>query len=132
MKFNIVERGESEEFLEKFIDFYYDKSYNINEICKILDISMGKYQRIKNELIDDGRIDGEYRTKLNHGKAKYYSLNKKYGTYKITRKVRGKHTHFLTVPTEEMAKFCVDLLHRYGWRKQNVPYVRARMMGVFK
>lgn len=129
MKFRIVERGESEEFLERFIELYYDKTYNVNEVQKMLDISSGKYARIRDELVDGGRIDRDYRSKRN---PKYYSLNKKQGVYKITRKLRGKQNHFITVQTEEMAKFCVELFHKYGWSKKNIPYVRARMMEEFK
>ena len=107
---------------------YYDKSYNLNEVQKILDISSAKYNRIRDELVDAGRIDRDYRSKRN---PKYYCYNKGQDSYKVTRKLRGKQHHFITVPTEEMAKFCVDLFHRYGWRKQNVPYIRARLVEEF-
>ena len=131
MKFNVVESKENGDFIEAFIDMYYDRSLTKEEMCKRLDISGGKYLRIKRDLVDDGKIDPDFRNRNNKGNAKYYMKNKRYNTFTITRNINKKQLYFLTVPTEEMAKFGVELFHRYGWRKQNIPFVRARLMEEF-
>ena len=132
MNFGIIERGETEEFLQKFIDLYYDKNYSIHKICKMMDMSRGKYQRIRDELIKEGKIEKNYRSKPKRGKGKYYILNKKYGTYTVTRKFKGKQLYYMSVPTEEMAQYCVELFHQYGWDKKNVSLIKQRMMERFE
>lgn len=131
MNFNIIECKDSEDFLNNFIKLYYDRSLNKEKICEKLDISGGKYLRIKRDLVDDGKIDPDFRNKNNKGNAKYYMVNKHSNTFTITRNINKKQLYFLTVPTREMAEYGVNLFHRYGWRKQNIPFVRARLLEEF-
>ena len=131
MKFNVIESRDSDDFINKFIKLYYNRNLNKQQICEELDISGGKYLRIKRDLVDEGKIDADFRSRSNKGNAKYYMKNKKSNTFTVTRNINKKQLYFITVPTREMAEFAVNLFHRYGWRKQNIPFVRARLMEEF-
>lgn len=131
VNFNIVEGDVSDAFRDEFVELYYDRSLNMNQICEKLDISSRKYGRIKKELVDAGRIDGEFRCFRHKGKGKYYVKNKRYGTYSISRKFKGKQVYYLTVPTEEEAKACVEMLEEHNWNKKSVPLIREKLMELY-
>ena len=123
MKFNIVDGGDSPEFIERFVELYNDKNYTISDIKRILDLSIHKYRRIKRDLVADGRIDGD----LRRVKPTYITFIKKSGKFVVQKRVGGRMVQFTRYPDRERAELARDFYLKYGWSKNNTQKIRKEV-----
>ena len=123
MKFTISEGKESEDFLNNFIELYEDTSINVKEICQRLDISQGKYLRIKQELINEGKITDFRNKKGRRVTPKWYFYSPSIRKWVVQKNIQGKFIRLLLNSEEECIR-AVELFDNIGWRRENIATVK--------
>ena len=121
VNFTISEGGDSPQFLEKFIELYYNPDLRVVDIYKELDISQHKYRRIRDELVEKGMIEKSFRTR----KPLYITYNRQNDSYRIVK----SNIYYMEVQEKKDALKAVKLFDKYGWDKKNVNKVKSDLRG---
>ena len=123
--FRLVE-GDDEEFTNRFIEEYYNLDNSVNDILKILDISRGKYQRMRKKLLDRNIMED-----VRYVPPKNYYFEKRTRKYRVVKHYNYRQVIFATFNREEGAIKAVELYNKYGWDKKNTEKILGEVAEYF-
>ena len=128
MNFHIIDGyDELEKYEEDFIQAYNDPTIPATSIPSKLGLTINEYNRLRNQLHEDGKIELRRRIRQRNPKRlkknKCYSLTRT-GWFTYYQIVRNRK-YYGTVKTEKQAKKMVELMEKVDWDKSKFNEIKA-------